>query len=118
MENTIILTGLDAPSFGSALDGVKSMFDYAKEYETIWEGPLEDLLFDNYAGYNAVSIRNPWFCPKPNKYDIGSIPFSNGEDPQGLLASTMIKDDRLRHTDENEVHYQQHDARNAKGYVH
>lgn len=102
---SITILGVGSAGFEDTLKGIRAIHDYAKATANP-DNPIDDYRPDQWHGYSAISFTNTVFSPRPSLFDIASVPFTRGEDPNGYLAAAMNANQEVRHLrEENKICY-------------
>jgi hypothetical protein len=102
---SLTIVGVGSASFESTLDGIRAIHDYARTTANP-STTLDEYQPDQWHGYPAISFTNTVFSPRPSGFDIASVPFTKGEDPDGRLVAVMNANQELCHLrEENKIFY-------------
>ncbi|KAK7021065.1 hypothetical protein VNI00_017554 [Paramarasmius palmivorus] len=109
LQQRIVLTGLDTPTFNEALDGLArvelnlrlNLRDYNPQYHV-----------GNRGNQAKLHLSNRYFTSKRFAEEMEPIAFPTEIDPKGILNS--IQNDSLVHTTENSVEYYERYYRNGE----
>lgn len=99
LKQSITISGLDTPTFGSALDATVEIFGYFDRQ--FGEGKLQSW---SPAGHtNNLHASNRYLTPRRDGSEDQSVAFGDLVDPKKILTS--MQGDHYIHTEENQVLY-------------
>jgi len=100
IRQSAYITGLEAPSFKSALENILAIHNLFKKH--LPPNKLDMWHPDQFQNYHSIATWNRYFTSKQHTSQE-SVPFHHTVDPKGILAS--MAQGSYAHTSENEVKF-------------
>ncbi|KAF7972076.1 hypothetical protein HWV62_19153 [Athelia sp. TMB] len=101
MKQNVRLTGLGNDNFTSAIAGLANIAIFMGE--NMERGDIESWKTERFRTWQALDISNRFFVMQNGEGDMSSVPFADGVDPDGVLAT--MAGEKWVHTEDNQVQY-------------